>query len=219
MRTAWPLLLVALLPGCLAVPLALPPVKAAIGIGAAIGNPLPRDDTGEPLAKVAPIVPGRIGLSLQSMWPEQNRRPIEVEAGYAFQTFTDQYRQDRNRHGGFLGVSILAGHFWLGENWRARITIRGAGEIYGMQAHAGWGGGVGWGLGFEIAKYTSSSGGNGGNGPRFLGYAAGEWSVGAELQGGVYWFGPAEYGIASFALTVRWPGSAGVVIVPLTGQF
>jgi hypothetical protein len=216
----WALLLFPclLVSGCLALPIALPPVKASVGIGAAIGNPLPRDDDGTPLSTSEPIVPGRIGVVIQSMWPEQNRRPVEVELGYAFQVFTTELRQNRNRHGGFLGVSVLAGHFWLGENWRARIVIRGAGELYAMQAHAGWGGGGSWGLGFEIAQFTSSSG-DSGSGARFVGYVAGEWGVGAELLGGVYTMSGAEYGIAAFALTVRWPGLAGVAIVPLTGSF
>jgi hypothetical protein len=218
MRKACLLVLAISAPGCLALPIALPPVKAAAGIGAAIGNPLPRDDDGTPLSTAEPIVPGRIGVVIQSAWPEQNRRPIEVEFGYAFQVFTNQYRQNRNRHGGFVGVSILAGHFWLGENWRARIVIRGAGELYGMQAHAGWGGGGSWGLGVEIAKYVGTPE-DPGSGARFIGYVAGEWSVGAELLGGVYSVGGAEYGIAAFALTVRWPGMAGVGVLPLTGSF
>lgn len=212
------LALAALAPGCIALPIALPPAKGAIGIGAAMGNPLPRTEDGTPLSESEPIVPGRIGITLQAAWPEQNRRPIEVELGYAFQIFTTELRQNRNRHGAFLGVSVLAGHFWVGENWRARIVIRGAGEVYGLQDHPGDGGGGSWGLGFEIARFTGSASEEG-QGPRFLGYVAGEWSLGAELMGGVYSIGGAEYGIAAFALTVRWPGLAGVAIVPLAGSF
>lgn len=219
MRNAWLLGLVlgALAPGCLALPVALPPAKGSVGIGAAFGNPLPRDDDGTPLSTSEPIVPGRIGLVLQSLWPEQNRRPVEVEIGYAFQIFTNELRQNRNRHGGYVGLSILAGHFWLGENWRARIVIRGAGELFGMQAHPGLGGGGSWALGFEIARFTSSSDESGGNGPQFLGYVAGEWSIGAEVMGGVYTMSGAEYGIAAFAITVRWPGLLGIGILPLSG--
>ncbi len=208
----------ALAPGCIALPIALPPAKAAIGIGAAIGNPLPSPDTGEPLSEAEAIVPGRIGVVLQSAWPEQNRRPVEVEVGYAFQIFTTELRQNRNRHGAFLGVSVLGGHWWLGENWRLRIVLRGAAEVYGLQGHPGDGGGGSWGLGLEVARFTGS-GSSSGQGPRFEGYVAGEWSLGAELLGGVYSIGGAEYGVAAFALTVRWPGLAGVAIVPLSGSF
>ena len=98
------------------------------------------------------------------------------------------------------------------------IVIRGAAEVYGLQAHPGDGGGGSWGLGFEIARFTGSASEEG-QGPRFLGYVAGEWSLGAELMGGVYSIGGAEYGIAAFALTVRWPGLAGIAIVPLAGSF
>lgn len=213
------LLLVALAPGCIALPIALPPAKGALGIGAAVGNPLPQED-GTPLSESEVIVPGRVGVVVQSMWPEQNRRIVEVEAGYAFQLFTTQLRQNRNRHGAFLGVSVLAGHFWLGENWRARIVFRGAAEVYGLQSHPGDGGGGSWGIGFEVARFASlSADDDAGSGPRLLGVMAGEWGVGAELQGGVYSIGGAEYGIAAFALTVRWPGMAGLAIIPLTGSF
>lgn len=210
--------LLALAPGCIALPLALPPAKGALGIGAAIGNPLPSADGGAPLGEVEAILPGRIGVTLQAAWPEQNRRPVEVEAGYAFQIFTSELRQNRNRHGAFLGVSVLGGHYWLGENWRARIVLRGAAEVFGLQGHPGDGGGGSWGLGFEIARFTSSDSGEG-QGPRVLGVVAGEWSIGAELSGGVYSIGGAEYGVAAFALTVRWPGVAGVLVIPLSGSF
>lgn len=217
MRTLAAVLLALLGPGCIAIPAALPPVKASIGAGAAIGNPLPQDD-GTPLTESEVILPGRIGLAIQSLVPEQHRRPVEVVAGYAFQVFTTPLRQNRNRHGGFLGVSVLGGDWWLGENWRARIVLRGAGEVYGLQAHPGDGGGGSWGIGFEVAQYSGSSS-DSGDGPRFLGAIAGEFGFGAELMGGYYSIGGAEYGIAAFALTVRWPGLAGVAILPIAGSF
>ncbi len=203
--------------GCIAIAAALPPARGSIGIGAAIGNPLP-DVDGTPLSELEPIVPGRIGVTIQSMWPEQNLRPVEVEAGYAFQIFTNELRLNRNRHGGFLGVNVLLGHFWLGENWRARIVLRGSGEYYGLEAHPGHGGGASWALGFEIARFTGSSN-DSGSGARFIGAVAGEWSLGGELFGGVYSIGGHEYGTAGFGLTVRWPAVAGVAILPLAGSF
>lgn len=217
MRTVSALMLAMLAEGCIVIPAALPPAKASIGAGAAIGNPLPQDD-GTPLTESEVILPGRIGLAIQSALPEQHRRPIEVVAGYAFQVFTTPLRQNRNRHGAFLGVSVLGGDWWLGENWRARVVIRGAGEVFGLQAHPGDGGGGSWGLGFEVAQYSGSSS-DAGNGPRFLGGLAGEFGFGAELVGGYYSIGGAEYGIAAFALTVRWPGLAGVAILPVAGSF
>src|SRR5512139_3947163 len=118
--------------GCIAIPVALPPAKAAMGVAPAIGNPLPADD-GTPYSDVEGMAIGRVGVVIQSMWPEQNRRVVEVEAGYAFQIFMSDNWQLRNRHGGFLGVSALLGHFWLGENWRARAVLRAAGEIFALQ--------------------------------------------------------------------------------------
>src|SRR5690606_18925223 len=116
-----------------------------------------------------------------------------------------ELRQNRNRHGAFLGLNVLAGHYWLGESWRARVVIRGAGEVFGLQAHPGVGGGGSWGLGVELARYTASSE-DSGQGPRIIGYVAGEWSLGAELTGGIYTLGhaggDAQYGLAAFALTV-----------------
>lgn len=209
--------LAALAPGCLALPIALPPARGSVGIGPAFGNPLPRASDGTPLSEVEPVVPGRIGVTLQAAWPEQHRRPIEVEAGYAFQLFTTELRQNRNRHGGFLGVNVLGGDFWLGEGWRARIVIRGAGELYALQDHPGEGGGGSVGLGFEIARYEGSSESRS-QGPRILGVIAGEVSVGAEVTGGYYVVGGAEYGLVAFALTVRWPGLAGLAIIPLSGS-
>ncbi|HEY8429757.1 MAG TPA: hypothetical protein VIL20_15340 [Sandaracinaceae bacterium] len=209
---------VALGPGCIAVPLALPPAKAALGLGAAVGNPLPSPDDGSALSEAEPIIPGRIGITMQAAWPEQDRRPVEVEAGYAFQIFTTELRQNRNRHGAFLGVSVLGGHYWLGEDWRLRIVLRGAGEVFGLQAYPGVGGGGSWGLGLEVARFTSSKNHGEPGRPSLLGYVAGEWSIGAELNGGVYSIGGGEYGIAAFALTLRWPGMAGLVLIPLSGS-
>jgi hypothetical protein len=210
-------LLAILGPGCIAIPAALPPAKASVGLGAAIGNPLPQED-GTPLTDSELIIPGRIGLAIQSAFPEQHRRPVEVVAGYAFQVFSTQLRQNRNRHGGFVEVSVLGGDWWLGENWRARIVIRGAGEVYGLQSHPGDGGGGSAGIGFEVAQYSGSSSDTG-DGPRFLGAIGGEFGFGAELTGGYYSIGGAEYGIVAFALTIRWPGLAGVAILPLAGSF
>lgn len=203
--------------GCIPLPVALPPAKASLGIGAAMGNPLP-DDEGAPLSEAEPVVLGRVGVTPQAVWPEQHRRPIEGEVGYAFQVFTHDLRQNRNRHGVYAGVAVHAGDWWLGRNWRARITLRGFAEYFVLQSHPGDGGGGGWALGFEAAQYTRHDGG-GGSGLRFSGLAAGEWSIGAELVGGVYSMGGAEYGTAGFALTARWPGLLGVGIIPLSGSF
>jgi hypothetical protein len=203
--------------GCIPLPVALPPAKASLGIGAAVGNPLP-NDVGEPLSDSTPVALGRVGVTPQSAWPEQHRRPIEGEAGYAFQIFTDELRQNRNRHGVYAGISVLAGDWWLGHNWRGRLTLRGFAEYFVLQSHPGDGGGGSWAIGFEIAQYTKHEG-EGGSGVAFLGLAAGEWSVGAELVGGYHSVGGAEYGTVGFALTGRWPGLLGVGIIPLTGSF
>jgi hypothetical protein len=203
--------------GCIVIPAALPPAKAAIGIAPAIGNPLPADD-GTPYSEAEGMFLGRIGITPQAMWPEQNLRIFEVEAGYTFHVFAEENWQQRNRHGGFLGLSILAGHFWLGENWRARIVFRGAGEILALQGLPGWGGGGSWGVGVEIARFVSVDGESGGP-IQLLGWAAGELSVGGEIFGGVYSVAGADYGVVGFAITGRWPGIFGVGVIPLAGSF
>lgn len=203
--------------GCIPVPAALPPAKASLGLGAAIGNPLP-DDAGEPLSEAQAVALGRLGLVPQSLWPEQHRRPVEAEAGYTFQIFTDALRQNRNRHGVYGGLSILAGDWWLGRGWRGRLTLRGFAEYFVMQSYPGDGGGGAWAIGFELAEYTSYEG-SAEDGPSFVGWVAGEWSLGAELTGGVYSIGPGEYGTLALAVTARWPGLLGVGVIPLSGRF
>lgn len=203
--------------GCIPIPAALPPAKASLGIGAAIGNPLP-DDEGAPLTEVDALAIGRIGVTPQSAWLEQHRRPVEVEAGYTFQIFTQPLRQNRNRHGAFVGVSVLAGDFWLGANWRGRVTVRGFADYVVLQGHPGDGFGGAWALGFEIAQFMREVS-DSPTGISFFGLIAGEWSIGAELYGGVYSVGGAEYGTVGFALTGRWPGLFGVGLIPLTGTF
>lgn len=203
--------------GCIPLPAVVPPGKGSIGIAAAFGNPLP-DVDGTALSDAEGMVVGRIGIVPQSMWPEMNRRPVEIDAGYTFHVFLSENWQRRNRHGGFLGLSILAGHFWLGENWRGRVVLRGAGEIYALQALPGEGGGASWGVGFEVAQFSSAEG-ESGDGIRFLGWAAGEWSIGAELDGGAYSVAGADYGYVAFAITVRWMGAFGLGLIPLSGTF
>lgn len=222
MRSSLPTGLVAVLvllalAACIPLPAALPPAKASLGIGAAIGNAVP-DDMGNPLSEVEPVALGRVGVVPQSAWLEQHRRPVDVEAGYTFQVFTSGLRQNRNRHGAYLGVSVLAGDWFVGDNWRARVTMRAFGEYFVLQSFPGDGGGGGWALGFELARYSGYSPDDSGDGITFLGWMAGEWSVGAELFGGVYSVGGAEYGTVGFALTGRWPGLFGVGLIPLTGS-
>jgi hypothetical protein len=203
--------------GCIPLPLAFPPGKASLGIAPALGNPLP-DVDGTALSDAEGMFVGRAGVMVQSMWPEMHRRPVEVEAGYTFHIFTSENWQRRNRHGGFVGLSILAGHFWLGESWRARIVLRGAGEYYALQGLSGHGGGGSWGVGFEIAQFVSADGETG-DGIRFLGVAAGELSIGAELTGGYFSIAGAEYGYIGIAITGRWPGAFGLGLIPLSGGF
>lgn len=210
-------LLALLLTGCIPIPALLPPLKVSGGIGGAAGNPLP-DDEGQPLEELTPIAQGRVGITPQALWPEQHRRPVEVEAGYAFQLFTDPLRQNRNRHGGYLGVAVHFGDWWFGGNWRGRFIVRGFGELYGLQSHPGeiWGGG--WAIGFEAADwagYTDESL----DGLGLWGYAAGELSIGGELFGGVYTVDGQEYGTFGIAITGRLPGLLGVLAIPLSGSF
>ena len=220
MRSSPRFLAIALLglAGCIPLPAALPPAKASLGIGAAVGNVVP-DDMGNPLSEAEPVAIGRVGIVPQSAWAEQHRRPFEVEAGYGFQVFTGALRQNRNRHGAYLGVSVLAGDWFVGDNWRARITMRAFGEYFVLQAHPGDGAGGGWALGFELARYAGYTPDESEGGITFLGWMAGEWSIGAELFGGVYSVGGAEYGTVGFALTGRWAGLFGIGLVPLTGSF
>jgi len=203
--------------GCIPVPALLPPLKLSGGIGGAAGNPLP-DDDGNPLAEVTPIAWGRVGVTPQAMWPEQHRRPVEVEAGYSFQIFTDRIRQNRNRHGGYLGVNLLFGDWWLGGNWRGRLTVRGYGELFALQDHPGEAVGGGWAVGFEAADwagYTDESP----DGLGLFGYAAGELAIGGELFGGVYVVDGQEYGTFGVAITGRLPALFGVLLIPLSGSF
>ena len=75
MRILSALVLATVAQGCIVIPAALPPAKASIGAGAALGNPLPQED-GTPLTESEVILPGRIGLAIQSVAPEQHRRPV-----------------------------------------------------------------------------------------------------------------------------------------------
>ncbi len=215
MRWSWFAILV--LTGCIPLPAVLPPLKLSGGFGAAAGNPLPGDD-GAPLAEVTPIAMGRVGVTPQALWPEQHRRPIEVEAGYAFQIFTDGLRQNRNRHGAYLGVNLLFGDWWMGANWRGRFTVRGFGEIYGLQAHPGEVAGGGWAIGFEAADYAQVAN-ESQHGLGLLGYAAGELAIGGELFGGVYVVDGQEYGTFGIAITGRLPALFGALLIPLSGSF
>jgi hypothetical protein len=203
--------------GCVPLPALVPPLKVHAGVGAAAGNPLP-DDEGRPLADVAPIFTGQVGVTPQTPWPEQHRRPVEVEAGYMFQVFTDELRQNRNRHGGYVGVGLLLGDWWMGQGWRARVTVRGHGALFALQSHPGEAVGGGWAIGFEAARWAGHSdeelGGFG-----LWGYAAGELGIGGELFGGVYVVDGQEYGTFGVALTGRLPGVLGALIIPLSGQF
>ena len=210
-------MLVALaLGGCTPIPAALPPAKAALGFGAAIGNPVPSPFDGTPLNEVEPVMVGRVGVTPQAMWPEQHRRPIELDAGYAFHVFTAERRHNRNRHGVYLGLSVLAGDFWLGGSWRARIVLRGSADYFVMQGYPGDGGGASWSIGFEAADYVQHE--SDAARPPLLGLAAGELGLGVELFGGFHTVGGADYGTVGLALTGRWPGTLGVVLIPLTGS-
>lgn len=202
--------------GCIPIPTALPPAKAALGLGAAVGNPLPSPVDGTPLTDAAPVLVGRVEVTPQAMWPEQHRRPIEVGAGYLFHVFTDELRQNRNRHGMFLGVSVLAGDFWLGGNWRARIVVRGSADYLVLQGLPGDGGGASWSIGFEAADYVQAISDEAR--PPILGVAVGELAIGAELFGSVHTVAGADYGTIGFAITGRWPGTLGVLLIPLSGS-
>ena len=202
--------------GCIPIPAALPPAKASIGFGAAIGNPIP-DETGARLSEAEGYVRGRVGLTVQSLFPELHRRPVEVAAGYSFRVFTNELRQNRNRHGFYGSISGLLGDFWLGDNWRGRVVVRGGAEYLALQSHPGDGGGGSWGVGFEVARFTRTEGDD--NDSFFLGWAAGELSLGAELFGGYYSVGGGEWGEVGLALTGRWPGLFGVAMIPLNGSF
>ena len=211
------LLLAFLCGGCIPIPAISPPAKASLGFGAALGNPVPSPVDGSPLSDSEPIMVGRIGVTPQPMWPEQHRRPVEVSGGYLFHVFTNELRQNRNRHGLFLGLSVLGGDFWLGGNLRGRVVIRGSADYFVLQGLPGDGGGASWSVGFEIADYVQHA--SDAARPPLLGLAAGELSIGAEIFGGVHSIGGAEYGTVGFAISGRWPGLLGIVLIPLSGSF
>ncbi|MCB9595614.1 MAG: hypothetical protein H6719_23030 [Sandaracinaceae bacterium] len=203
--------------GCIPIPLALPPAEASLGLGAAVGNPLPSPTDGSPLSEAEPVVVGRIGVTPQAMWPEQHRRPIELDGGYLFHVFTNELRHNRNRHGMFIGLSVLAGDWWVAGNWRARLILRGSADYLVLQARPGDGGGASWAIGFEVADYVQVVSDEAR--PPLLGLAAGEVAIGAELFGSVHTIDGAEYGTIGFAIRGRWPATLGVVLIPLSGSF
>ena len=167
------------------------------------------DDDGAPLSDSQATIDGHIGVTPLSVFPELHRRPLEPEVGYTFQVFTDALRQNRNRHGFYGGLSVHLGDYWLGEGWRARVTVRGFAEYIVLQAHPGEGGGATWALGFEVARFIDESN-DSPSGISYFGLAIGELSLGAELYGGYHIVesgtARAEYGTIGAAITVRWPG-------------
>lgn len=202
--------------GCIPIPAALPPANATIGLGAAVGNPLPSPIDGTPLADAAPVVVGRVEVTPLAMWPELHRRPIGVGAGYLFHVFTDELRHNRNRHGAFLAVSALAGDFWLGGNWRGRVVLRASADYLVLQDYPGDGGGASFAIGFEAADYVQLV--SDAARPPLLGIAAGELGVGAELFGSAHAIDGVVYGTVGLAITGRWPGVLGVALIPLSGS-
>lgn len=203
--------------GCIPLPALAPPLKSSVGLGAAMGNPLP-DNAGAPLSSSETILDGRFAVVPQSLFPEQHRRPIEAGAGYAFQIFANDNFDRRNRHGVFADVEALLGDWWLGEGWRGRLVVRGSAHYFVLQNAPGDGGGGMWAVGFEIARFAQTDGEQGG-GFQFLGAASGELGVGLELFGGYFSVARGDYGVFGVALSVRTPGAAGLGLIPLTGTF
>lgn len=203
------------LTGCIPVPIAAPPAKASLGFGAVFGDPLPTDE-GVPLSRSEGVMVGRIGASPLSMFQPAHRRPIDIEGGYTFTVFTNERRQNRNRHGVYGGLSAHVGDWFLGQRWRSRMTFRAHGDYLVMQDFPGDGGGVGWAIGFEAARFTDHE--HDGE-ELFRGFYSGELSIGAEAFGGYHIVGAAEYGTVGLAFTVRWPAALGLFLIPLTGNF
>ncbi|MGF1466913.1 MAG: hypothetical protein ACFCGT_12345 [Sandaracinaceae bacterium] len=203
--------------GCIPLPLALPPAKVGVGVGQVFGDPAPSQDDGRPISTSETVVELQAAIALQSVFPTQHhRRPGELLVGYSGQYFLRGSFSQRHRHGGFIGLDFFLAQEDAGNRWRSRVLLRSAAEMLWVP---GVGGGPGGGgrasVAWELARFERV--GDGGSGPRFEGVFQGELSIGAELFGGYYRIGAADYGLLGGGVTFRWPAAFGVGLIPLGG--
>ena len=190
--------------GCVPIPAVLPPAKAVVSGGGAVGHDL---------AGAAQL---RLGLHAGSFGEWSYDRPIDISIGLVHEATLGR----RLIRGGAVdGPSLEFGvRIWrdrVKEHGMLRAFLVGAGEALTLDGDD-WGGGFDVGALIEVASLSSrmittvSD-----EGTVLVGWAHGETSAGLTLSAGWRTVAGEQYGVLLAGLSIRMPTLFGIFLVPI----
>lgn len=204
-------MLIALLAGCIAVPLLTPPARVSF-----VGGPaIPTEPVHQEPGIVGVPLEGEFRATVQplGLFPDLADRAFDVNGGFV--GHFGGYNEDR--FGATLEGSVYPWHQSWSPQSRARFRVYGAMDAMaptlrsprwdpGFRGGVGidWGGFINGAPGFSIGPDSS-----------WLGVMYGEWAIGAVLEGGYQRLEQADEVRMGLGLEVQVPASAGVLLLPL----
>jgi len=207
-------MLIALLAGCIAVPLLTPPARVSFVGGPAIPT--------EPVH----LQPGVIGVPLEGelratvqplgMFEELEDRPLDINAGFVghFGGY------DEDRFGATLEGSVYPWHESWSPQSRARFRVYGAMDAMAPTLRSPrWDPGIRGGVGIDWGGFLRGQPGFSlGPDASWVGVSYGEWAIGAILEGGYQRLETADLVRVGLGLEVQMPATAGFLLLPWRGR-
>lgn len=202
------------LPGCLAFPVASPPLHSHLTFGTAGGELLDSADVTRP-GDAAPWARLRLGVNPMQLLQSERGRLVDFGVGYSWQGAMDAAHRRPGVHGLYGYVAYHPVDLPLGDDWAFRVLVHSALEIafHDGLSRLDVGGGGTAGATLELVSWTHGEVQDEDGEPNFIGVAVGEGGVGLTFEAGYHVVGPQAFWSITGGLNFRLPGAAGVAIL------
>lgn len=196
-RSPAPLLLLVAATGCVALPIATPPLQLAVAGGARSLRSDSIDDFDAPVQVRAAVHP------LQ-LFPRLMNRVADVGVGYLL-----DYGANASVNGGYLEASVNALRSELGGGL-GRLSVGGQLRLIKVDPEDAWGQSVALHLAWEYSSFTDSDFSNATSKGGSFGHSYGEVGIGVFLEGAWLRAGTLQGWTATAGLVVRIPAAYGI---------
>jgi hypothetical protein len=203
----------ALLAGCIAFPVAAPPLHGHLTFGSAGGELLDRDDQLRE-QDTASWMRLRLGVNPLQLLERHRGRRLDFGLGYSWQGSLDAAHARPGVHGVYGYLAYHPVHLPLDETWAFRVLVQGAVEAALHDARGGMdvGGGGTLGATAEFTYWADGPVEDDDGETNFIGVAHGEGGLGLTFEAGYHVVGPQAFWSVTAGLVFRFPAIAGLAI-------
>ena len=202
-------MLLALLLGCIAVPLLTPPARVSLVGGPSFPVEESHERPGEPVQVTGEA---RIGVQPLGLFPSLADRPLDLTGGLVL-----HLDEGLARPGAYAEGSVyLWNQTWSNQS-RARLRAFGALDMLPPELRAPeWDPGLRGGVGIDWGGFVHGMPGVGvGRDGSWVGVSYGEWAVGLVAEGGYQRLPDADLFCVALGVEFQLPATAGFLLLPV----